>query len=324
MAGNITVILLAVIVVLLVVGMAYQAIGTARDVRRFPPPGQLVDVGGYRLHFFCVGEGSPTVILEHVGDGNVAQWGLIQPAVARETRVCAYDRAGFGWSDPGPLPRDAQQSIHELDTLLVNAAIPGPYLLVGHSYGANVVRLFAAQHPDDVAGLVLIDPGMSFDRPGVPADVNERWKREGQFIIHVWPFLTRIGLLRLGAASGALGYGDLPTAQGEAFVAWQAATKHSRALRDQVIAFAATSTQVLAAEQQLGTLPLLVLSAEQPAADRPRQVWTDVNVEIAALVPDGSHRIVPGSNHMSLVLNREHAGIVSRAILDMVQAARAD
>src|SRR4029079_14258924 len=116
--GRVLLMLMLLLVALSCVGAIYQVVATARDKAAFPAPGQLVDVGGYKLHIHCMGAGSPTVILDHVGAGNSAQWGLVQPEIASTTRVCAYDRAGFGWSDAGPEPRDAQQSAHELHTLL--------------------------------------------------------------------------------------------------------------------------------------------------------------------------------------------------------------
>ena len=153
--------LLVTLLALAGIGATYQAIGTVRDARAFPPPGEMVDVGGYKMHIVCSGpqnaEGS-TVILDHVGAANTAQWGLVQPEIAKSTRVCAYDRAGFGWSERGLTPRDGRQSMHELHTLLEKAAIPGPYLLVGHSYGANVARLYVAEYPAEVVGMVLVDP----------------------------------------------------------------------------------------------------------------------------------------------------------------------
>ncbi|MEZ4710138.1 MAG: alpha/beta hydrolase [Caldilineaceae bacterium] len=130
---------------------------TSRDAAAFPPPGQLVDVGGYRLHLYCVGQGSPTVILESGQANSLSVWGWIQPAIAQTTRVCAYDRAGVGWSDRGPIPRDAQQMVAELHTLLQNANITPPYVLVGHSFGGLVTHLYAAQYPTEVAGLVWLD-----------------------------------------------------------------------------------------------------------------------------------------------------------------------
>jgi hypothetical protein len=106
--------------VLALAGALYQLIATEVDERRYPPPGELVDVGGYRLHVHCSGQGSPTVILDHLGKGTSSQWAWVQPEVSDVTRVCAYDRAGFGWSDPGPAPRDALGSARELEILLRN------------------------------------------------------------------------------------------------------------------------------------------------------------------------------------------------------------
>ena len=126
----------------------------------FPPPGRLVDVGGWRLHLNCAGEArtsGPTVILEAgAGDFSV-DWSLVQPGVARFARVCSYDRAGSGWSDLGPRPRTMHQIVYELHTLLEKAGERPPYVLVGHSYGGALVRLYQLRYPVDVAGMVLVE-----------------------------------------------------------------------------------------------------------------------------------------------------------------------
>jgi pimeloyl-ACP methyl ester carboxylesterase len=122
-----------------------------------PPPGKLVDIGGYRLHFDCTGRGGPAVVLE-AGAGDFSfDWSRVQPEVARFTRVCSYDRAGSAWSDPGPTPRTMHQEVFELHTLLRKAKVRGPYVLVGHSYGGLLVRLYTRQYPREVAGMVLVD-----------------------------------------------------------------------------------------------------------------------------------------------------------------------
>lgn len=121
------------------------------------PPGRLIDIGGYRLHLYCVGQGSPTVVLLH-GFGDYSfDWSLVQSAVARTTRVCAYDRAGQAWSDPGPAPRGLQRISDELHTLLVCAGETGPFVLVGHSWGGLIPRVYVRQHRSDVAGVVFVD-----------------------------------------------------------------------------------------------------------------------------------------------------------------------
>ena len=128
----------------------------------FPPPGKLVDVGGWRLHLNCTGEvraSQPTVILEAgVGDFSV-EWSLVQPGVAKFARVCSYDRAGDGWSDLGPHPRTLRQIVYELHTLLDKAGVKPPLVLVGHSYGGWLVRLYASAYPAEVAGMVLVEAG---------------------------------------------------------------------------------------------------------------------------------------------------------------------
>ncbi|HZS09422.1 MAG TPA: alpha/beta hydrolase [Blastocatellia bacterium] len=128
----------------------------------FPPPGKLVDVGGWRLHLNCTGEGrasQPTVILE-AGSGDFSvEWSLVQPGVARFARVCSYDRAGDGWSDLGPHPRTMHQLVYELHTLLDKAGVKPPLVLVGHSYGGWLVRLYASTYTAEVVGMVFVEPG---------------------------------------------------------------------------------------------------------------------------------------------------------------------
>ena len=127
-----------------------------------PPPGRLVDIGGWRLHLNCTGESrasQPTVILEAgLGDFSV-EWSLVQPGVAKSARVCSYDRAGDGWSDLGPHPRTMRQIVYELHTLLDKAGVEPPLVLVGHSYGGWLVRLYATTYPADIAGMVLVEAG---------------------------------------------------------------------------------------------------------------------------------------------------------------------
>ena len=142
-----------------IIGAVYQSLATSRDRELYPPPGQLVDVGGYRLHVYCIGEGSPTVVLEAGSGGKgVIAWSLVQERMAITTRVCSYDRAGLGWSDPDPTdqPRPSLRVAQSLYTLLHNAGIDGPYVLVGHSSGGLHVRSFASQYPEEVVGMVLL------------------------------------------------------------------------------------------------------------------------------------------------------------------------
>src|SRR3954449_4805098 len=160
-----------VILVLLALAGGYEPIGHATETT-VAMDCQLVDVGPYRLHLQCTGSRGPTVVLEPGGGGSAASLGLIAPAVARDSRVCVYDRAGRGWSDPAVSPPDGAQIATDLHTLLNRAHVPGPYVLAGHSFGGLYVRTYAAKYPNDVAGLVLVDstashpPPVSSPQPG--------------------------------------------------------------------------------------------------------------------------------------------------------------
>ncbi len=121
------------------------------------PVGQLIDIGGRKLHIHCTGSGSPAVVVENGGAAFSFDWDLVQPEVARFTRVCTYDRAGYAWSDPGPEFDTFDQAAHDLHLLLKNAGVRGPYVLVGHSLGGMLIRFYQAKYPTDVVGMVLVD-----------------------------------------------------------------------------------------------------------------------------------------------------------------------
>ena len=145
---------------------------TVRESLDDPPPGQLIDVGGHRLHLHCTGSGSPTVVLEPGGGEPSSTLNRIAPAVARDTTVCVYDRAGRGWSDPANGPQDGNHIAADLHTLLQRAHIPGPYVLAGHSFGGLYVQSFAAQFPDQVAGMVLLDSTAAKPSPAQPTNTD--------------------------------------------------------------------------------------------------------------------------------------------------------
>lgn len=255
-------------------GAFYESAAEAADVRAYPPPGQLVDVGGYRLHITCVGTGSPTVIIEAGwGDWSASWSGRVQPAVARTTRVCTYDRAGMGYSDPGPLPRDARQFATELHTLLQRAAIPGPYVLAGHSLGGLSVRVFAHLYPADVAGVVLLDsmsPGQA--TPAAVAAAPQAAGSPSGLSIYTLP--ARVGLVRLLAGPLDLASGLAPEVA-DACLARSVTPRHIQTTLDEGSAMPASMAQA-GAVTTFGDIPLIVLSRGVGSDPSWRALQTDL------------------------------------------------
>jgi len=309
------------IVTLAAVGATWQAIATQMDKRAYPPPGQMIDVGGYSLHLNCAGQnadGQPTVILEPGLGATSSAWAWIQPEVAKTTRVCAYDRAGMGWSDPSPAPRDAQHIATELHTLLQNAQIPGPYVLVGWSYGGLYVRAYANQYHDEVAGLVLLDsssPEQCTSTPGGQAQCASFAK-----IYSIAPALARLGIMRvMGLLQPASG---LPAPQSEELLASFSATKDWDAQSAEFLASLATNTQALNSES-LGAIPLFVLTATEHGTPADlEQLWQGWQTGFTALSTNSVQRIVNGATHGSLIFNSTDAKVSAEAVLQIVEAAR--
>ena len=310
--------LLILIMVFTGLGVLYQAAGEARDRRIYLPPGQLVNVGGHRLHIYCLGEGSPTVVLDAMADGMSVNWIRVQTRVAEVTRVCAYDRAGLGWSEPSPPPLDAIQAADDLRALLSNTGIEGPYLLTGHSYGSHVVRVFTARYPNQVVGLVLVDPGILYRDPRFPDELATEESEADRFLTMA-PWLARVGLMRLSGQGIALSQ-DLPPRQRAEYNASYNTVRFWQAQHIQHLSWQDTTFQVKATDG-LGNLPLIVLSAGQPD-DEIRQIWNDVNAGLALLSSRGIHRVIEGATHTGLVQNELYAGQTSSAIIDLVEVVR--
>lgn len=178
----------AILVLLVLAGATYQGAATALERREFRHPGRLVDAGGHQLHIYCIGEGSPTVVLEAPAAAMSAAWGWVQPAVAELTRVCSYDRAGLGWSEAGDRPFEPAAVPEQLHALLQQAEEPGPYIVAGQGLGAAFAGLYAAQFGADVAAVLLVDP------PAVNPDAE---RTPVMRLVNASPWLARTGFLRV-------------------------------------------------------------------------------------------------------------------------------
>jgi pimeloyl-ACP methyl ester carboxylesterase len=189
------VIFLIVLLGLIAAAMAYQTLGSYYDAGRFPAPGRLIDVGPCRLHLNEQGAGNPVVLLESGIAASSTSWALVQPKVAEFTHVCSYDRAGLSWSDNCAVPRTLHQIVSELSSLLAQAGLSGPYILVGHSFGGAVIRAFANLQSTDVAGLIFVDP-VSLEYWANCGPREERRLRMAANLSRRGALLARIGVVR--------------------------------------------------------------------------------------------------------------------------------
>jgi pimeloyl-ACP methyl ester carboxylesterase len=316
--------LLIAVVVLIAAGATYEAIGAARDRRASAPPGELIDVGDgaepLRLHLYCTGAaraGQPTVILEALSGGWWIHWGWVQAELAQNARVCSYDRAGFGWSDPPPHFETLAQNAAALRTLLERGGEQRPYVLVGHSKGGLFARQYAASYPDEVAGLVLLDSSHpeQFERhPAMQAETDAFLRQSRPF-----PLLARLGLFRLATALGFhFDFGGMPPRERAQMVAAFASPEYWATSRADMAASPALFGEAQALPP-LGDLPLVVISAGTGTADG----WAALQEELATLSTAGTHVTLDEATHVSLVFDPEHARAVSTEILRLVDRAAA-
>jgi len=299
-------------------GALYQKLATLRDRRKYLPCGKLVDVGGVRLHACDRGSGSPAVVLEAGLTSMSAQWAWIQPEVARFTRAISYDRAGLGYSDCCSLPRDAEGTARRLHGLLEALAVPAPYVIAAHSLGGLFARMFASLYPDETAGLVLVDT--------VHPDQRIRWGNASDWRHSVFfgqlmaaAYLARVGVPRLYNYRSHMTEG-LPEDAAAVLKVMACSSEHLDATSYEAAAFDAMCDQVRAA-RPLGDIPIAVLSSDNWHEGWDSQ-WHGLQQEIAALSSDSTFEIVPGSNHASLITNREHAMRTVDAIRRLVTQVR--
>jgi len=292
-------------------GGGYQTFRELRDRRMYPAPGQLIDVGGHRLHLLCAGSGTPTVILESgLGEG-AAYWGWISTTVARDTKVCVYDRAGRGWSDSAAAAQDGIAVATDLHTLLDRGRVAGPFVLVGHSSGAEYVRIFAGRYPEQVAGMVLLDgqPAEAFESLPIFPVFYSGFRR----VFALLPSLARLGVGRLLYHAGFAG---LPAQARDMQRFTYSSARAARSLRDEFTELP-TSLAQARSFQNLGDRPLVVVTAERDALAG----WMPLQDRMATLSTNSSHRVVPYT-HDAVVTDQAAARMSSLAIRDVVHAIR--
>jgi len=296
---------------------AYQEAAAARDRRRFPAPGRMVDIGGRRLHLLDAGAASPAVVVVPALGDSALLWASIQRDLAADMRVCVYDRAGLGWSDPPPRgSRTINDAARELHALLDSAGIEPPYVLVGHSAGGVIARRFATSHPGTVAGLVLVD--------------SSHEDQAGRHGVHGWPYsrsvylrralrrqLRILGARRLAAALGLLRELDadiareVPAEHAAAYRASMLSTRQKRIVVRETLMMARLSEQ----PPSLGAIPLTVITA----GGQRLAGWREMQDELAALSTSSTHITAEGSGHY---VHLDDPELVLHAIRDLVRESR--
>ena len=330
-----------ILLLVLLVGLIW-ALGSrakARLAANHPAPGQMVDAGGYRMHINCQGApvaGSPTVVMEAAHSEPSLSWAGIQPEVAKFARVCTYDRAGLGWSECSPRPRTAPSIVDELHTLLARAGIDPPYVLVGHSIGGLYVRLYAHEHPEQVAGMVLVDSTHEEQYARLPESIVKMQRISNKMmplVFGLFQALNSIGLLALLAERKGIWPVPIPPEGRDAYMSVVfSGTRHldtaSRETLSLQESFAAVRDRQLGS---LGDIPLTVISAGRPAipvgrgisaadAEQMKRVQDEVHADLAALSTRGKRVIAQESGHYVHV---DQPQVVIDAIRNVVESARA-
>lgn len=316
------------LVLVLLCGIAFLGVGQSAKAQlaaEYPAPGELVNIGGYKLHLNCMGEGSPTVIMDAGNNDFSVTWATVQPEIAQFTQVCSYDRGGFGWSESSPYPRTSSVMVDELHTLLTQAGIEPPYVLIGHSFGGMNMRLFAHQYPDKTAGLVLVDSSHEEQEQRIEALANAVPDFVGQF--ETLGQMSTLGVLAMSPQ-------DIPDRglKGEAldqFRAILSTTGYFETAVSETQAISDSFAEVRNANiTSLGDIPLVVLTRGLPdpipgasEADNLayENTWQELQAELAAQSTNSKQIIAEESDHYIQLRQPE---LVIEAVQEMVQEAK--
>jgi pimeloyl-ACP methyl ester carboxylesterase len=297
------------------VGGGYETVSAATDDEP-AMPGRLIDVGGYRLHLHCTGSGSPTVVLQPGGGEMSSNMGWIAPAVARETRVCVYDRAGRGWSELADTTQDATQIAADLHTLLQRGGVPGPYVLAGHSFGGLYVLTHAARYPEEVAGMVLVDTTAPAAEP-VTTTPDESGSYD--LMSRASTLISTSARLGLGRLYSLSDFGSLPSGSKDEVRASLATASNLRSTIDEYVQANASMGQA-ASLTDFGDKPLVVLTAGSGSDD----TWTARHEDLATLSTNSVHRVVDGAKHATMIADEGDSAATTQAVLDAVSSVRSE
>ncbi len=312
------------LLVLLGAGALTQSVLTSHERTLHAPPGKLVQVGTHRLHLNCQGSGQPLVLLESGLSGWSQDWALVQPHLARHTTVCSYDRAGYAWSDEAAEPRTGLQAVEDLRTLLRAAGLQGPMVVVGHSWGGMLAQMLAQTHPDEVAGLVLVDALHHDQTASMDPDTHARYSQNMRLLTGSATWLAPLGLTRLAGMPASVVLDKLPPSEQPAARALAMQSKNYQALYTEYLGID-PALAVARSLPPVPTVPTIVLStnalSEFPPgweSDDMRQHWIS-GQRLLARDTGARHVVVPDAGHY---LQLERPELVIAAAQDVLQQVR--
>lgn len=308
--------------VLVLLSVAFQTIATQLDKHTYAARGQLYRVNGRQMHIVCAGDskaGGPTVILQAGGANDSLWWYWVQQQLADQVRVCAYDRAGLGWSEVADRPRDPVTLVGELHELLTVAEIRPPYIMAGHSFGAILTRVYAVHYPSEVTGIALVD-GMPLELQGLSKAEFEGYRWESYVVQVPFWIAYRLGIGRLFVPRSieAMGYPPAIAAELAAYTLRNQTCDTD--LAEHGYGAMWTLMQAALAAEDLGNLPMAVLWASESGTNQ--ESYATYRQEVAGYSSNSVTRYVEGADHGSILGTEGYAQQVSDTILDVVSAAQ--
>lgn len=325
----------ALVLVTVSIAVLVESVRSHREGREFPPRGELIDIGGRSLHLDCRGEGLPVVVIDAGAQDWSTAWQRPQAALAQHTRVCTYDRAGLGWSDPSPGPHDGLRMVEDLQRLLQAAEVEKPVVLVGHSLGGMLNRLFYERYAGEVAGMVLLEPGdpdqLDATFEGLVGEVT------GEPIYGAWVDVLASGAARVGLVRRMYrnlmkdkGYPEKEVAETKAMLVTPQAV---RALASTMRYLPVTDAQTRE-NRSLGDIPLAVIYSSKfdeygthfESDEERQQFRTESFAHWDYLVGLSSRGWGPieieGANHLTMVRDDRYWPDAVEVILEVVSSVR--